>query len=222
MCVRSLDGETGVCVIRELPPDRDAIEQFLESLPFRIPWCGEAVPSLTQRVFDHLLKADRAQPAASKRAELLAAQGNACNLCGATFHGDLEWDHIAPLHSTCKGIEQVFHGICSACHAEKTALQGRQARSLPSRVSPHVWRDYVTTERPPALAWSPPSHSEDAKLCELDVCRCRRNALLHCPYEFPVLCPFDNIVHAAPGHLADFNFVELAGRGRCSALSLLP
>ena len=71
MCVRSLDGETGACVIRELPPDRDAIEQFLERLQVKIPWCGEAIPGLTQKVLDQLLKADREQPAASKRAELL-------------------------------------------------------------------------------------------------------------------------------------------------------
>ena len=47
LCVRSLDGSTGACVIRELPPDREAIEQFLASLPFRIEWCGEGVPGLT-------------------------------------------------------------------------------------------------------------------------------------------------------------------------------
>ena len=52
--------------------------------------------------------------------------------------------------------------------------------------------------------------------------RCRRNALLHCPYELPVLSPFDNIVRAQPGHLADFNFVELSRRGKYSALTLIP
>ena len=70
--------------------------------------------------------------------------------------------------------------------------------------------------------WSPYSHTEKETLCELDVCRCRKNALLNCPYDIPVLSPFDNIVEARPGHIADFNFVRLSRRGRYSALSLLP
>ena len=80
MCVRAADGATGACVIRELPPDRDAIEQFLERLPIRSQWCGEGIPGLTQKVLFALLKADREQPTASQRAEILAAQDNASNL----------------------------------------------------------------------------------------------------------------------------------------------
>ena len=143
-------------------------------------------------------------------------------MCVATFHGDGEWDHVTPLHSTCRGAEQIFKCLCASCHAEKTALQGRPARTLVSRTSRRVWREYVATERPPPLVWSPHTHSDTAKLCELDVCRCRKNALFHCAYELPVLCPYDNIVPARPGHLADFSFVQLSGRGRGSALSLLP
>ena len=149
MCVR--DGATGACVIRELPPDRKAIEQFLSRLPVHIEWCGEGIPGLTQKVLLALLKADRGQPTASQRAEILAAQNNACNLCGAAFQGDLEWDHIAPLHSTCRGAVKTLQATCVSCHAEKTALQGKQARTLASRTSRHVWLEYVATERPPAL-----------------------------------------------------------------------
>ena len=80
----------------------------------------------------------------------------------------------------------------------------------------------MATPRTPPLVWSPHTHSGKEQLCELDICRCRKNALLHCPYEIPVLRHFDNLVPTRPGHLADFNFVKLTGRGRCSALSLLP
>ena len=143
-----------------------------------------------------LLRANKQQPSAATRAQILEVQNNACNLCGATFQGDLEWDHVTPLHSTCQGIEQVFQGLCSVCHAEKTTLQGNSGHTLVSRTSMHVWREYVASARPPPLVWSPHSHTETEKLCELDVIRCRRNALLHCPYELPVLCPFDSIVAA--------------------------
>ena len=64
-------------------------------------------------------------------------------------------------------------------------------------------------------------HSENAKLCELDVCRCRRSVLAHCAYDIPILCHYDNIVEARSGHLADFSFVQLS-HGRRSALSILP
>ena len=99
---------SGPCVIRELPPDRVAIEEFLERLPCRIEWCGEGIPGLTQKVLMALLKANRHQPSSATRGQILTEQNDACNLCGATFQGDLEWDHVTPLHSTCQGIEQVF------------------------------------------------------------------------------------------------------------------
>ena len=57
------------------------------------------------------------------------------------------------------------------------------------------------------MVWSPHSHSEEVNLCELDIKRCRKNALLMCVFELPVLCHFDNIVPATPGHLVDFNYV---------------
>ena len=56
---QAIDGATGACVIRELPPDRQEIEQFLERLPIRIEWCCEGLPALTLKVLFALLKADR-------------------------------------------------------------------------------------------------------------------------------------------------------------------
>jgi len=222
VCVKARDGASGACVVRELPPDQEAIRQFLERLPRRVTWCGEGLPALTQKVLLELLRADRESPSADVRARVLEEQHQVCNSCGAAFHGDLEWDHIAPLRSLCTGTEQSYQAICAACHREKTDQQANPARTLVSRTSTRVWREYVETKRPPPLVWSPHVHSETATLCELDVCRCRKNALAHCAYDLPVLCPYDNIEASRPGHIADFSFVELSGRGRCSALSLLP
>ena len=118
-CIKSIDGESGACNIRELPPERDEIEVFLERLPVDIPYCGEGVPGITARALFALLRADRIQPNAAQRAQILAIQRNACNLCGSTFEGDLEWDHIAPLQTLCKGNDQCFQALCSVCHLEK-------------------------------------------------------------------------------------------------------
>ena len=134
----------------------------------------------------------------------------------------VEFDHIHPLRSTCNVTEQSFQALCAACHREKTDQQANPARTLVSRTSTRVWREYVETKRPPPLVYSPHTHIETAKLCELDVCRCRKNALAHCAYAIPIFLPYDNIVASRPGHIADFSFVELAGRGRCATLSLLP
>ena len=62
MCVKALDDATGMCVIRELPPDRSAIEHFLARLPIPVVWCGEGIAGLTQKVFNLLLKSDRHSP----------------------------------------------------------------------------------------------------------------------------------------------------------------
>ena len=111
-------------------------------------WCGEGIPGLTQKVLLALLRADRESPSADVRARVLEEQGQACNSCGAAFQGDLEWDHVAPLRSTCQGTEQVFQAICATCHREKTDQQGRPARTLVSRTNRQVWREYVATARP--------------------------------------------------------------------------
>ena len=36
LCVKSIDGVAGVCIIRKLPADREAIERFINRLPYGI------------------------------------------------------------------------------------------------------------------------------------------------------------------------------------------
>ena len=118
----------------------------------------------------------------------------------------------------------IFQAICSSCHAEKPASQGRCPLALQSRVSRRVYKEYIDSTRPTPLAWTPHTHAEDAQLCELDVRRCRRNALLQCAYAFPILSPLDNIRAAEVGILCDFHYVSLArrGRGATTSLKVLP
>jgi len=44
-CVQAKDGCSGVCVIRELPPQKKEIEEWLGNLPRAIEWRGDGIPS---------------------------------------------------------------------------------------------------------------------------------------------------------------------------------
>ena len=93
----------------------------MEKLPRQIPWCGERLPALAQKVFFELLKAERRTPTTTLKKDILEKQRNTCVDCGGVFDGqnDIEWDHIVPLRQTVKGQEQKFQAICASCHLEK-------------------------------------------------------------------------------------------------------
>ncbi|CAE8607610.1 unnamed protein product, partial [Polarella glacialis] len=200
--------------------DQDRIAAWLARLPREIPWCGERLPSITQKVFFELLRAERCTPGAAQKVQILAEQDGRCVECGGVFDGDIEWDHIVPLRQTVQGAPQVFQAICASCHMDKTQLSGSQARTLNSSFSAPVWEAYVSSPRPPPLVWSAHEHNGN-QLCELDVRRCRRSALCHSAHDFPVFSPFDSIKRAVAGELCDFTFVALRP-GKRSALNLLP
>ena len=69
--------------------------------------------------------------------------------------------------------------------------------------------------------WSLREFDQDARALELDIVRCRRNALCHAPCDFSCFCPPDNIVPAKEGELADFSYI-VATPVRRSALTMLP
>jgi hypothetical protein len=56
----------------------------------------------------------------------------------------------------------------------------------------------------------------------MDVRRCRRNALMHSAHDFSVFCPFDSVVPAQPGKLADFSWVELSKGERKANVNSMP
>ena len=168
-----------------------------------------------------LLKAKRRTPSAEEQKKLLEQHDSKCALCGRIFDGDLEWDHVAPLRQLSRLAPQRFQPICASCHEEKTVLEGAQDRTLKSCFSQHAWQSYVLSPRPPPLVFAPHEAKEAEELFELDVWRCRRNALAHSAHDFAVFCPYDSIVRAEPGKLCDFSFVKLPP-SRKAKLSLLP
>ena len=222
-CTQRKDGAEGICKIRQLPLEADSIQRWLSKLPLGddFDYRGEGLPCITQRVFSALLRAERRSPAHAERQRILQEQGHRCNLCGGIFDGDLCWDHATPLRQTVRGQKQLFQAICASCHCEKTALEGRQARTLESRFSPHAWQHYVLSTRHPPLVFEAHAKEETGELFEIDVRRCRRNALAKGSHPWPIFSPFDSICQAVPGQLADLSYVVLK-RTKKSKLNQLP
>ena len=116
--------------------------------------------------------------------------------------GQVEFDHIYPIAFNMCGERTGLPSIVWMLPRRKTLAQVKQNRTLLTRTSKHVWREYIESACPPALVWSPHSHKQNEQLVELDVRRCRKNALPHCAYQLPIWCPFANIVPTKPGRLA--------------------
>ena len=89
-CCKKVDGEVGLCTVRERPQDSEDIIQWLARLPRDIEYNGERLAAITLRVFLTLLKAERIYLDASQKEAILKSQDNRCNLCGGIFDGDVE------------------------------------------------------------------------------------------------------------------------------------
>jgi 5-methylcytosine-specific restriction endonuclease McrA len=215
------DGCTGITLIKQEIEHRDAMDAWLKRLPREVAWCGERLPALTQKVFLELLRAERRNCPTALRRAILEAQSHNCALCGGAFDDDIEWDHVAPLQQMVRGSETLWQAVCASCHLEKTSLEGKQDRTLESRFCLPVWQEYVLSARPPALIFQAHDWGQEGEAIEIDVRRCRRNALMHSSHDFPVFCPLDSITEAREGTLADFSYVDIAARSK-GTLSLLP
>ena len=145
---------------------------------------GERLPALALSVFLALSKAARRTPSAEEQKKLLEDHDNRCAICAGIFDGDLEWDHVAPLRQLSRLAPQRFQPICASCHEEKTLLEVKQDRTLRSWFSQHAWKNYVISPRPSPLVFVSREAKEGEELFELDVRRCRRNALAHSAHDF--------------------------------------
>jgi 5-methylcytosine-specific restriction endonuclease McrA len=217
-CTEAADGCKGLCVIRRSIEYEDQISQWLSKLPREITWNAERLPALTHKVLNELLKAERRSCPADVRKTILNAQNHQCAMCGGIFDDDIEWDHLNPLQQTCRLQETKYQAICASCHLEKTGLEGKQDRTLESTFSKPVWDSYMTSPRAPALVMLAHEWGKEGEdTLELDVRRCRRNALAMSAHHFSVFSPLDSIVPAQEGVLADFSLwkYQLGGRILC-------
>jgi len=233
-CLKRVDGCSGLCVIRETPGNLGLIAHWIARLKAAAPtalrdfeWRGQRLPALACSVFNALLRAQRRYPSVAVQKAILEAQKDRCNLCDeALTPATCEWDHVVPLHQLVTTSEQVFQALCSLCHSEKTLYEGHQHCTLESAFSRTAWDSYVMSPHPCALTFNPREWQDDPALnkMEIDIIRCRRNALRHClSIDIPVFSPLDNIEPATSGQLADFSFVQLHGKSakRC-ALGKIP
>lgn len=220
-CTQALDGCTGTCVVRKEIEHREEIERWLGRFVRQITWNAEALPALTHKVLNELLRAERRSCPAEQRKAILTAQNNQCALCGGIFDNDIEWDHRNPLQQTIRGQATNWQAICASCHVEKTGLEGKQDRTLESTFSLPVWKEFVESPRPPPIVTCLHAWGKETETLELDVRRCRRNALAISAHHFSVFSPLDSITASQEGTLGDFSFVALDPRKK-SLAKLLP
>ena len=201
----------GRCVIREVSDDLEAIEAWIGALPVDHVYRGQGLASISLEVFTTLLKAERLYPSREDRNSILAKQSFACNLCGCSLlETEPEFDHVQPLKMLFAGTSQAYQALCATCHRTKTELESKQSVSLESRFSARVYRAYVQSPRLPPLVFEANKSDESRPYEGIDVCRCRRNAMVNTPFDFALFCPFDSIEKPVDGVLADFSFVEMS------------
>ena len=154
------------------------------------------------------LKVTREPPPREVRDEIALTQGHRCCKCGE--EGPLEIDHITPLSAGGSNERSNLHGICHACHAQKTyeeALLNIDGRDpLASVLSPHVHSAFHESPKTPQCVLS--LRALKGNVVEIDAARSRRNALVQNEEPLPVFCVLDEVTPAVAGELADYSFVD--------------
>jgi hypothetical protein len=112
-------------VIHQLPEFDQELQMWGQRLG--VPWCGEGMPTFTQKVFLELLKRKRQRPT--------GAPGT-CVECGAPATA---MDHIVPLRSTIGSAPQEMQPLCKDCHDAKTSSE-QGDRTLESHFCETAWR----------------------------------------------------------------------------------
>jgi len=214
-CVEALDGQTGTCVIKKLPPEMDKIQAWLDRLEeltgHRIIWQGEGLPNLTLQVFILLLKGTRQNLTAPQKRAIFAAQNGLCAMCKEA--PVMEYDHITPVSASFRGKPQAFQGLCLECHGECTKFQTDRI-GLESNLSPFACRAYRDSPKHPGLVHifheaQSEAHKKHMKL--IDIVRCRYSAAAHYDLDsFPRFSVLDNIepFDITMPQLGDLNFID--------------
>jgi len=173
-----------------------------------LTWQGEGIGVMALKILTaFLLQRARVRPPAALQAQIAASQENRCALCGGLCEENREFDHIVPLRD--QASPQVFQMLCAECHKTKTQLEPRSSRDpLASVFSKSTWEAYVEAPQLPPLTFNVNvPHPKAGPAYEVDVIRCRRNALLHSAHPFPLFCVLDTI-QPAEQRLYDLQYID--------------
>ena len=196
----------------------EEMQEFCKAMG--IEYFGESQASFTLRVLILLLKMKRRTLPESEKQSISAAQDGRCGMCaGIVDKGDEEFDHISPLRDLSSKKQEKLQLLCSACHAEKTAEEPRCERDpLRSAFNQTAYEAYVLSPRVPQLQFNAFTPQQFAgELAEIDVRRCRRQALYHSAHPFPVFSVVDN-VKPCTCDLGELNYID---KGECKTMSRL-
>jgi hypothetical protein len=221
----------GTVIVRHWPDWADELQAFVAFLNrehgLSLRWRGQGLATTTWKALRALLLQRRRDVLNNDQKEALCASQDArCNACGVTCaREDREFDHVVPLHA--RPGRQEFQMLCRTCHASKSLLEPRANRDpLASCFSRAAFESYADADPLPPLvfqAYAP--QARGGRLLEVDVRRCRRNALLHCAHPIPLFSVFDGVKPRTEFRLADMNWID-AGcpkvRGPGVLLDLLP
>jgi hypothetical protein len=215
-------GKDKWCEIVAEPLENEDLSSYVQRLRtltgLKLEYRGEGLPSLTFRLLQELLRAQRhyAKPSEKKR---LTAQP--CAVCGE--RGAIEIDHVCPVSRSFAGQPQQLQPLCAECHREKTASQTTPIENpLASVLNTDTYDFLCNTPKPKALVMEVhPPPNEDCLL--LDIIRCRRNCMAQSPYPIPIFSCLD-CVQPFAGEIGDFNWVEKKVNFSCAQrlLSHLP
>ena len=203
----------GSVVVRSWPEHADELMRFVlwanKLFDLGIAWYGQGMASTTWMVFRALLlRRHRRQLAPEQKALILQEQDGRCAMCGGICEADdREYDHVVPLHASRR---QLFQLLRKGCHEEKSKLEPRcNKEPLASVFARSVYEAYVESPPlPPLVLDVHATQSAGAPLVELDVRRCRRNALLYCAHPIPLFSPLDSVRERDACVLGDLNYIE--------------
>ena len=101
-------------------------------------------------------------------------------------------------------------GLCAECHMEKTMAQGSTPDHNPllSYFNEHTWQNFVLAERPQQQVYKSGTIDPRVECQNVDIIRCRRNALANSTWWWYVFSIWDDIVPAEEGLIASFNYVS--------------
>ena len=166
-----------IVTIHSVPEEYQSILEFTKKAG--IPYRGEGMPSVTQKVLLKLLRPERKDPSKTLRAEIEKIQMGKCAKCGTECR--LEMDHVHKISSdpfNRNGKENLV-GLCAECHLQKTIAQANEPDYNPmlSYFNEHTWNNFVLADRPKQQIYHSNSIDKFMSCQNVDIIRCRRNAL---------------------------------------------